>query len=247
MPDSVGRTAANGVVDNYHVLAGWGRDVLPVGDAVGLSLGLGGIGIEIGGKPYRIGGIATDTTHNVARTIIRIVEQGPLMAGLEMTHEGWAPVPGRSISLTEHPLIFSGAYAYQNSFSVLGLQRDDRMLIGLPNVASGAALRMHHIGDRMLVYTYDRQTYQREFLLGMALLIPASSFDGVMMAPTTGSVAHSHLLRLKLVDGEPFTYQAIAGWELSDPRFLSEAGFLSYLRTFTRGVTTDVPVRIIKE
>ena len=50
-PDTVGIGPNGGVMDNYHVMADWGRDVLSVGN----SVGIGGFGLIIGDSIARLG------------------------------------------------------------------------------------------------------------------------------------------------------------------------------------------------
>ena len=47
-PENVGINADGAVEDNYHVMADWGRDIL----AVGNSVGLGGYALIAGDSSY---------------------------------------------------------------------------------------------------------------------------------------------------------------------------------------------------
>lgn len=241
-PDSVGLTPTGAVVDNYHVLRDWGRDVLPVGDAHGLSLGIGGVGLLIGDQLCRIGVLATDSVHTVESTRLQTLASGPLKAALQIDYHHWKPRPDRDYRLTEKPAIWPGMYAYQNTVSVSGLKGDETLIIGLPHVATSKPVEEIRQDGWVALFTHDQQSYNREYWLGLAILVPEAQYRGCADSPTKGSVALSYYAKLSLSAHQPLTYYAVGGWELADAGFRDPAYFRQYLRQFIRQQSTSILV-----
>ncbi|MFN0293503.1 DUF4861 family protein, partial [Pedobacter helvus] len=90
-PKNVGLTSSGAVEDNYHVLKDWGRDILPVGN----SVGLGGVGLLINKKLNRLGVLITDTVHNIDSTNFNILTNGPVMSSFSLKYTNWKTEDGR--------------------------------------------------------------------------------------------------------------------------------------------------------
>lgn len=238
LPDSVGVNTKGEVVDNYHVMAAWGRDILPVGT----SLGLGGIGIMHDGKISRLGVTQKDSLHTIEETHYKMENNGPIYGSFSIQYDEWRPNQQRHYHLKEEPTIWSGNYAYQNTIKFKDLSGDEKLLIGLPKLETEKIPVQMKVNNWMVLYTYDKQTYKKEFNLGLALLVPWDLFDGWEKAQTDGEVNGTYLVKLKVNNIYPVTYYAVAGWELSDPAFKTEAGFSSYLRAMT--ATLDAKLNI---
>lgn len=244
-PDSVGLNPTGAVIDNYHVLRDWGRDVLPVGNAEGLSLGLGGVGLQIGNELYRVGVMATDSVHTIESSRLRVLASGPVRAALELDHRHCKPRPDRDYRLVEQPTIWPGMYAYQNTVQLHNLQGDETLLIGLPRVATQKPVEVLKADGWVALFTHDKQSYNREYWLGLAIVVPEALFEGVGEAPTKGPVALSYYAKMNGQTGKPLTYYALGGWELSDPGFRDPAYFRDYLRQFIQQLSQPVAVKMI--
>lgn len=66
-PADVGINAQGAVEDNYHVMLNWGRDILLVGN----SVGIGGNALARGDAMYRLGVTVEDAVNKVDTTILR--------------------------------------------------------------------------------------------------------------------------------------------------------------------------------
>ena len=73
-PETVGINAEGLPEDNYHVMADWGRDILSVGN----SVGLGGISLMIEDRFRRLGVVNGDSVGNVDSTTFTIYQEGPI-------------------------------------------------------------------------------------------------------------------------------------------------------------------------
>ncbi len=243
MPDSVGVSKTGEPIDNYHVMADWGRDVLPVGS----SLGLGGLGILHNGKISRLGVTPKDSIHTIKETHFKIQNNGPIYGSFFIDYDEWKPGQERHYHLKEEPAIWTGSFAYENTVMFKDLTGDEQLLIGLPKVETEKIPVQMKVNNWMVLYTYDKQTYNKEFNLGMALLVPWDLFDGWEKAPADGEVNSTYLIKLKVNNIYPITYYVVAGWELSDPAFKTEKGFSAYLRAMTATLDAKLNISIRKE
>ena len=239
-PPDVGINAQGAVEDNYHVMLDWGRDILPVGN----SVGIGGIALARGDAMYRLGVTVQDTVNNVDTTIFRVKRTGPLRSVLDFRYRNWE-AGGHRYNVAERPAIWAGMYGYQNTVSIDGLQAKDTLLVGLVNIFSSEQPREINIDDKYVVlYTHDRQTYEQEWWLGLGLILPYDRYEGYTDAPKSGLLANSYMAKLYVGDNEPVSYYAVAGWELSDAGFRNREYFENYIVGLARQLAVDVTVAV---
>ena len=101
------------------------------------------------------------------------------------------------------------------------------------------------LNDKWVVLlTHDKQTVNKEWWLGMALILPKENYIGYMEAPKTGNISTTYLGKLKLQNNKPLTYFAVAGWELSDAGFSDAAYFKNYVTDLVHQLTATVAVKI---
>lgn len=238
-PETVGLTAQGAVEDNYHVLKDWGRDVLPVGN----SIGLGGVALLVKDSLARLGVTVNDTRNNIKSTSFHIYSEGPVRSVINFHYMDWS-TQGRVYQVNETPMIWPGMHAYQNTVRVSGLKGDESLLVGLPDVANDGPLTEVNVGDWTLLYTHDKQSYNKEFWLGLALLVPKKAYQGSITAPTTGNLSSSYLAKLKISENKPVTYYAVGGWELADPGFINPQYFRNYVTGLAHQLSAKVKVKI---
>lgn len=239
-PENVGINAKGEVEDNYHVLANWGRDIL----AVGNSLGLGGYALMAGDSLMRLGVTVNDSINNVDQTTFRILDKGPIKSVLNYQFENWHPGT-RSYQVNETTAIWPGMYAYKNTVQFSGLQSDETLVVGLVNINNQNPLEEIPVNDQwMVLLTHDMQTYERQWWLGLAIIVPRDLYEGYTEAPKVGQLTNTFLAKLKVENGKPVTYYAAAGWELSDERFRDPAYFRSYIVNLVQQLSAKVDVTI---
>ncbi|MEI6948946.1 DUF4861 domain-containing protein [Paraflavisolibacter sp. H34] len=238
-PENVGINAAGAVEDNYHVMEPWGRDIL----AVGNSIGIGGVALGKGDSLYRLGVIMNDTLNNVERTDFRIVTEGPVRSMLQFDYHNWKPA-GRPYQVKETVSIWPGMYAYQNTVSVSGTTGAEELLIGLVNINAVHQPQVVPLNkDWVALVSHEKHSYNKEWWLGLALILPADLYKGYKDAPKQGQLSHTFLARLKIT-GRPVTYYAIAGWELSDEGFKDPAYFKKYVEDLGRQIAAPLKVSV---
>jgi hypothetical protein len=96
----------------------------------------------------------------------------------------------------------------------------------------------------MVLYTHDKQTYDKGWWLGMALILPKDSYMGYTEAPKTGNLTNTFLAKLKIMDNEPISYYAVGCWELSDANFAGKTYFERYLKQLTNQLSADIKIEI---
>ncbi|RKD92547.1 DUF4861 domain-containing protein [Mangrovibacterium diazotrophicum] len=239
-PENVGINANGEVEDNYHVMADWGRDIL----AVGNSVGLGGYSLMIGDSLVRLGVLVTDSINNVEKTTFNIVDEGPVKSIMDYHYENWHPLD-RSYNVDERTVIWPGIYAYQNTVKFSKLHGDETLVVGLVNINNQNPLEEIAVNDDwMVLLTHDMQTYNRGWWLGLAIIVPRSIYEGYTEAPQTGKLTNSFLAKLKVENDKPVTYYAAAGWELSDDRFKNHDYWKSYVENLVQQLSAKVDVSI---
>lgn len=240
-PENVGINAKGEVEDNYHVMEDWGRDIL----AVGNSVGLGGYTLLTNDQPMRLGVTVNDAVNNIDKTTFHIVTEGPVKSVLNYHYQGWKPSEDRNYEVNETTTIWPGMYAYQNTVEFSNLQGDETLGIGLVNIHNQNPLQEIKVNDDWIVLlTHDHQTYDRGWILGMAIIVPRSIYEGYTEAPKTGQLTNTFLAKLKVENHKPVTYYAAAGWELADDRFKTAEGFKSYITNLVEQLSAQVLVEI---
>ncbi|GAB3537673.1 hypothetical protein GCM10027443_31100 [Pontibacter brevis] len=241
-PETVGVNAAGAVEDNYHVMEDWGRDIM----AVGSSVGIGGIALMIGDTPYRLGVTVSDTINNVESTNFDILTEGPVRSMMQLRYNNWKPDgTDRTYTVEEQPTIWPGMYAYRNTAKVSGLQGDETLLIGMNNLDPTDSVAEINVDDEWVVLlTHDRETYNNEWMLGLALILPKAAYQGYMEAPASGKLAQAHFAKMKPQENQPITYYAVGGWEVSDAAFKDSASFRNYVQDLTRQLAAEVDVQV---
>jgi hypothetical protein len=96
----------------------------------------------------------------------------------------------------------------------------------------------------VVLYTHDKQSYEKEWWIGMALIVPRDSYLGFMEAPKTGQLSNTFLSRFKIENNKPLTYYAVACWELSDEGFADREYFKVYVKNLADQLAAEVNISI---
>jgi len=241
-PEDVGINSEGAVEDNYHVMEDWGRDIL----AVGNSVGLGGVALMVEGEPARLGVTVNDSINNVEESIFQIVEEGPVRSIIQYDYHNWQ-THNRSYDVREVSTIWPGMSAYKNAVSVKGIRGDENLLIGLVNINNDQELSEIEVDDDWVVLlTHDQQTYEKQWWLGMALILPKAAYQGYTEAPKEGPLSNSYLAKLSVEENKAVEYYAVAGWELSDEQFADRDYFTNYVNSLVEQLDAEVKFTLTK-
>lgn len=239
-PENVGINSAGAVEDNYHVMYDWGRDIFPVGS----SAGLGGYALLVGNEINRLGILGNDTLNNIEKTTFKIVSEGPENSVLSYRYHNWN-ASGNKYQVKEITSIWPGMYGYKNTVSLDGLKGNEMLLVALSNINNQKPLNVIEAGNWVCLIQHDKLTYNREWILGTAILVPKAVYKGYMEAPKTGQLTDSYLAKLVVENNKPISYYAIAGWELSaDKNFKDPAYFNNYVINLAKQLSTEISIKI---
>lgn len=239
-PENVGINSKGAVEDNYHVMYDWGRDIFPVGN----SVGLGGYALLIDNKINRLGILGNDTINNVEKTTFKIVAEGPVNSVLSYHYQNWN-ASGNLYQVQETTSIWPGMYAYKNTVSISGIKGKETFLAALSNLNNKNPLQVIEAGDWVCLIQHDYLTYERQWILGTAILVPANLYQGYIEAPKTGQLTDSYLAKLRIDNKKEISYYAIAAWELSaDKGFNDSAFFTNYVTNLAKQLSAKIKVEI---
>lgn len=239
-PDEVGINDKGEVEDNYHTMEDWGRDIFPVGN----SVGLGGFALLIDDEFKRLGITVDDTLSNIEETLFNIVDEGALKSIIKYDYKNWA-TEGNTYGAEEVTSIWAGMYGFKNQVKLNGLQGNETLLIGLSNINNENPLLEIKSGDFVALILHDKQTYEREWVLGTALLIPKKDYKGYIEAPKKGDVSNSFFAKVTTDNNQPITYYALAAGEMSpDENFDDPEFFKEYVKQMAKQLSADIEISI---
>ncbi|KRD09028.1 hypothetical protein ASE21_14350 [Flavobacterium sp. Root901] len=239
-PENVGINSNGAVEDNYHVMYDWGRDIFPVGN----SAGLGGFALLADNKINRLGIIASDTLNNIEKTTFKIVSEGPVNSVLSYHYENWQ-ISGNKYQAQETTSIWPGMYGYKNTVTLNGLKGNEMLLITLSNLNNKNPLQVIDSGDFVCFIQHDKLTYERQWILGTAVIVPKNIYKGYIEAPKTGQLTDSYLIKLKAKNNKQISYYPIAGWELSaDKGFNDAAYFTNYVTNLAKQLSSKIKIQV---
>lgn len=239
-PENVGVNEKLEVEDDYHKMHDWGRDVFPVGN----SAGLGGFALLVNDQVQRLGITGKDTLNTIETTTFKIVSEGPENSVLSYKYDNWN-INGTLYQAQETTSIWPGMYGFKNTVSVEGLQKNDLFLVALSNINNTNPLQEIESGDFVCLIQHGHLTYEKEWVLGTAIIVPKKGYKGFMEAPKTGKLIQTYLAKFALENKESISYYAVAGWELSaDPNFKDAAYFTKYVTTLAAQLSAKVTVEV---
>jgi hypothetical protein len=239
-PDSVGIGKDGHTENNYSTMKDWGTDIL----AVANSAGIGGFSLKIQDSLPRLGITEKDSVNNVDSTIFNILSEGPVRSIMKFNYINWRPL-GRKYNVVQTTSIWPGMYAFNNSVRFSDLKGDETMVVSLVNSNTEQKLNELTVNDEWVVlYTHDKQSVNKEWWLGLALILPKDNYMGYIEAPKKGSLSTAYLGKLKIVNNKSINYFAVAAWELSDKGFSDPAYFKTYLENLVNGLTAEVSIKV---
>ncbi|MDR2139312.1 MAG: DUF4861 domain-containing protein [Tannerella sp.] len=215
--DTVGIGADGCPGDTYHVLSDWGRDIMSAGG----SFGLGALAMLSQGKLIRSGILQEDRTDIIDSTYYDLLAEGPVRSVFRMRFRGWE-VRDHQVDVTETTTIRAGKYGYENVIEVGALPAGDTLVTGIVRSFNDRAPVEKKIGDRIVMMTHDRQSYDKEWYMGMALIIPQENCIETFDTPDAGTgadIIRTWCVKLKPGADGKIRFGVYAAWELQDTRF----------------------------
>lgn len=239
--DTVGISPENNLVDNYHVMEYWGRDILSVGN----SLGIGGLAMINHGNAVRLGVRMDAQENNVDTTRYDLITEGPVRSIYQLTYKGWH-VGDKKYNVKDQVSIWGGHYRYGNKVTVSSPDSEpDTLVVGLVNSNNDKPLMvLDNESDWIGLATHDKQTYHKEWYLGLSLILPKGKYLNYREAPEKGQdITTSYNSLLKVNNGNPIRYYVLAGWEISDKKFADRSYFKHFTETELKKVQSPVSIQ----
>ena len=238
--DSVGIQEDGYVGNTYHVEAWWGRDIM----SGGRSFGLGGIALQKGDSLIRLGVTMEQTTNNIDETFYKVISSGPVRSIFRLNFNGWE-VDGEKIDVEETMTIWAGKYGYENKVRLSHLPEGSRLVTGIVNDFNDMPYIRKDVGNYKLMMTHDKQTYDKVWYMGMALMVDKENWTGVEFeAPKQGSgILTTWCTELKPNSNGEYNFNCCAAWEITDQRFTQREYFDSVVTEYADELSNKSEVR----
>ena len=219
--DKVGIQPDGNAGDTYHVMAPWGRDVL----SVAKSIGIGGLAVMNLDSLIRLGVTAENTIDNVDSTKYTLINKGVVRGVFKLEFMGWN-IGNVKINVTELVTIWGGSYAYENKIINPMMPSGCYFVTGIVDNNNNQPASERKLHGQTLMFTHDKQTYNKEFYLGLGLIIPQENFVNSFNAPKEGTgITTTWCAKLKPDLNNNLVYYPLAGWEMQDSLFRDRTFF----------------------
>ncbi|GAA4300849.1 DUF4861 domain-containing protein [Compostibacter hankyongensis] len=221
---------------SYHELHDWGMDIL----AVGNSLSAGGLGLRYRDTLYALG--PSETAH------VDMLADGPVRSVLRISQTGFH-VADTAFALSETISIWAGVSGYGSAVTLQGPLDSAELLTGVPDLKEGLSPLNENYGNFGAYGTYGRQSENGDNL-GMAVVFPNAELAGkgrAARAPVDRpGLFNTFYVRLKS-EPQPVRFYFYAGWEQSDKRFATRAGFAAYVKEQAARLNNPILVEISRK
>lgn len=238
--DTVG-IRADGYPDNtYQVLREWGCDILSAAN----SFGLGGLALQLPDTLVRMGVESKDTVDIIDSSHFEIITEGPVRSMFRLDFIGW-DVLGTKIDVHETVTIWAGKQGHEEDIRTSTLPENAVLVTGIvANNNTKEPVEKQYGGKWISMITHDKQTVNKDYELGMALLIPQEQLIETFHTPDTGSgILKTWCAKLK--PGEKgYHYQVYAGWELGVDSFSEREDFIRLIDTYADHLNHPIIITI---
>lgn len=240
--DSIGIKPDGRPGDTYHVWAEWGRDIMSAAN----SFGLGGMALRTGDELTLLGVPARFETDNVDSTRFTIISEGPVRSVFAIDYYGWEAGGTKVEHLKQQVTIWGGCYGYENIVSVSELPEGCQLVTGIvANQNDMPFVEKEYDGRLVSMATHDRQSYNKEFYFGMALILPEVNAAGSFHSPEMdGDILKTWCMALRPDKAGIYKYNVYAAWEHRDPRFQNRECFLDLIDGYARSMNNPILVTI---
>ncbi|BDD00811.1 DUF4861 family protein [Persicobacter psychrovividus] len=233
----IGFDAKGNPEDNYHVLADWGRDIMQVGS----SLGAGSLAMEVDGKMYRLGTKINAKRNNVDSTKFTMINRGPIRGIFKLDYFGW-DVAGEKINVSEIIYINRGEHCYRSTVTASGFEGERTLISGMVHLNNDFPVTKQLVNGKEVLMSHDKQTYNKEFYMGLALVVDAKQLKAVELAPAKGDgITSTYCAKTNVKAGQAYHTQFFATWGMQDERFRKA----DYFQQFVVGAVGVKPIVLI--
>lgn len=235
--DTVGIRPDGTPGDTYHVLSDWGRDIMSAAN----SFGLGGLAIQTPDTLLRLGVLASDTVDIIDSTRYTLITEGPVRSRFYLDFYGW-DVEGTKVDVHEEVTIWAGKFGYEDKVMTSALPADSYMVTGIvANNNDNEETRKQYGDTYTSMITHDRQTYNKVWYMGMALILPTANVQDTFDAPRENSdIIQTWCVRMKPDQQNEYNFNVYAAWELTDERFCNRDFFIALIDSYGEHLANPV-------
>ncbi|MEI8087154.1 MAG: DUF4861 domain-containing protein, partial [Paludibacter sp.] len=238
--DNVGIKPDGTPGDTYHVMADWGRDIMSVGQ----SFGLGGLALLQNDTLVRLGVLANQTVDIVDSTRYTLINKGIVRGIFRIDFEGWN-IGKTKINLSQIVTIWGGSYGYENRVICSNLPAGCAFVTGIVHNNNNQPFESETFYNQQAMITHDKQSYNKEFTIGMCLLTPKQNFVKSFDTPATGNgIIYTWCAQLKPDANNAIKFNVLAAWEQLNPAFLDRAFFLKTMKYEALKLSKPVVVKL---
>lgn len=239
--DTVGIRADGTPGDTYHVLRDWGRDIMSAAN----SFGLGGLAIQMPDTLLRLGVLVSDTVDIIDSTRYTLITEGPVRSRFYLDFYGWN-VQGKKVDIHEEVTIWAGKFGYEDKVVTSALPADSYMVTGIVanNNDKGQTQKQYKDTFTSMI-THDKQTYNKVWYMGMALILPKVNLVNTFDAPKENSdIIQTWCAKMKPDSKNEYNFNVYAAWELSDERFCDRDFFIGLIDNYGDRLAAPVSMTV---
>ena len=239
--DSVGIGTDGTPKDTYHVMGWWGRDIM----SAARSFGLGGVALQTPDSLIRLGVPAEETTNNIDSTRYMMLIDGPVRSIFKLDFYGWE-IDDKKVNVYETMTIWAGKYGYENLIQTTPLPKGTQLVTGIVNNFNDMPNIQEKVGRFEIMSTHDKQTYDKEWYMGMSVLIDKDNWTGKMFeAPKTGSgITTTWCTVLKPDKKGIYRWNCCAAWEITDERFVNKDFYINMINEYSNELSNKIDLKI---
>ena len=238
--DTVGIQPDGTPGDTYHVLRQWGRDIMSAAN----SFGLGGIAVQLPDTLLRMGVAIEQTTDNIDSTRYTLVCKGPVRSIFKLDFYGWQ-VEDTKVNVHEKVTIWAGKYGYENEISTSPLPKEAILVSGIVGNFNDMPQRLETYNNQYVsMSTHDKQTYNKEWYMGMSLIIPSDNYIETFDTPQENSdILKTWCVKLKPDKNGLYKFNAYAAWELSDSHFTDRDYYMQLIDDYAKNMCKPIQIQ----
>ncbi|MCC8089316.1 MAG: DUF4861 domain-containing protein [Rikenellaceae bacterium] len=241
--DSVGIKDDGFPGDTYHVWAHWGRDIMSVGS----SFGIGGLGAWVDGERFgRLGRLASEFDDRIDSTKYTRITEGPVRSIFALDFYGWEIEDNKVDSIRQIVTIWAGRHNYENKvIAYSDLPEGVELITGIARIFNDMPLEEIKLDNCTVMATHDHQSYDKEFIMGMGLIIPNKYLTRIFDTPDRGiDFTKTWCAEIKLDSNREAEFYAYSAWEHQDEQFQDRDYFLEFMRKEAERWNTLVRVTV---
>ena len=227
--------------DTYHILQDWGRDIMSAAN----SFGLGGIALQTPDSLIRMGIPIECVKDVIDSTRYTLVTEGPVRSILRLDYYGWDVIQAK-IDVSEEITIWAGKYGYENKVRTTMLPPDSHLVTGIVANNNNESFSEQKHDNRLLsMLTFDKQTYNKEYYMGMALILPLENVEETYhSAKENADIQKTWCVKMKSNHDRIFRYNVYAAWEMGIEKFKERRMFVNLIHHYAECINKPIVIHI---